>query len=121
VLLSGVGIGGYHLAMLAGRLLMARVLPRWGERRVVAGAGLLACVGITVAVLGGSVAAATGGLLLVGFAIAPVVPSALSLAGRSAPGRAAPAARSRPPPVTARSSRARSWSVRSPTPTRAGP
>ena len=32
-------------------------------------------------------AGAIGGLLLVGFAIAPVVPSTLSLAGRSAPGR----------------------------------
>ena len=91
VLLSGVGIGGYHLAMLAGRLLMARVLPRWGERRVVVGAGLLACAGISVAVIGGSVGSAIGGLLLVGFAIAPVVPSALSLAGRSAPHRAASA------------------------------
>jgi MFS family permease len=91
VLLSGVGIGGYHLAMLAGRLLMARLLPRWGERRVVVGAGLLACAGISIAVAGGSVGGAIAGLLLVGFAIAPVVPSALSLAGRSAPRRAASA------------------------------
>jgi MFS family permease len=44
-------------------------------------AGLLITVTIPAA------AGAIGGLLLVGFAIAPVVPTTLSLAGRSAPGR----------------------------------
>ena len=50
-----------------------------------AGTGLLAAAGllITVTVPAGAI----GGLLLVGFAIAPVVPVTLSLAGRSAPGR----------------------------------
>jgi MFS family permease len=32
-----------------------------------------------------------GGLLIVGFALAPVIPTVLSLAGRSAPGRSAAA------------------------------
>jgi MFS family permease len=36
---------------------------------------------------GAGVTEVVGGLLLVGFAIAPVVPTTLSLAGRSAPGR----------------------------------
>lgn len=38
------------------------------------------------AVMAAGLAGAIGGLLLVGFAIAPVVPATLSLAGRSAPG-----------------------------------
>jgi MFS family permease len=42
-------------------------------------------------VLAGSAAVAAAGLLVVGFALAPVVPTALSLAGRSAPGRSATA------------------------------
>ena len=36
-------------------------------------------------------AAAAAGLLVVGFALAPIVPTALSLAGRNAPGRSATA------------------------------
>jgi MFS family permease len=85
VLLSGIGIGSYHFASLLGRLIATAALRRLGEQRVVRAAGLLAAAGllITVTVPAGAV----GGLLLVGFAIAPVVPATLSLAGRSAPGR----------------------------------
>ena len=43
--------------------------------------------GLLTAVTAPDAAGAIGGLLLVGFAIAPVVPTTLSLAGRSAPGR----------------------------------
>jgi MFS family permease len=50
-------------------------------------AGLLAAAGLLTAVTAPAAAGAIGGLLLVGFAIAPVVPTTLSLAGRSAPGR----------------------------------
>jgi MFS family permease len=72
VLVSGFGIASYHFASLLGRLAAARLL---------AAAGLLTAVTATAA------AGAIGGLLVVGFAIAPVVPTTLSLAGRSAPGR----------------------------------
>ena len=51
------------------------------------GRGLLAATGLLTAVMAPDAAGAIGGLLLVGFAIAPVVPTTLSLAGRSAPGR----------------------------------
>ncbi len=87
VLLSGVAIGSYHLASFAGRVVATRLLRRWGIRRLVTGAGLLASAGIALAVSTAHVGAAIAGLLLVGFAVAPIVPSALSLAGRSAPGR----------------------------------
>ena len=86
-LVSGLGIGSYHLASLLGRLTAAAVLGRFGERRVVRAAGLLAAAGLVIAVSAPAAAGAIGGLLLTGFAIAPVVPAALSLAGRSAPGR----------------------------------
>jgi MFS family permease len=85
VLLSGAGIASYHLASLLGRLAATAALRRLGEKRVVITAGLLAAAGllITVSVPG----AAICGLLLAGFAVAPVAPAVLSLAGRSAPGR----------------------------------
>ena len=87
VLLSGIGIGSYHFASLLGRLTATAALRRFGERRVVLAAGLLAATGLLITVTAPAAAGAIGGLLLVGFAIAPVVPSTLSLAGRSAPGR----------------------------------
>jgi len=87
--LTGVGIGGYHLAVLLGRLLATRALRRWGERRVLPAAGLLAALGIVGVV--STPLGAVAGLLTVGFAVAPIVPAALSLAGRSAPGRSAQA------------------------------
>jgi MFS family permease len=87
VLLSGIGIGSYHFASLLGRLTATAALRRFGERRVVTTAGLLAAAGLLTAVMAPDATGAIGGLLLVGFAIAPVVPTTLSLAGRSAPGR----------------------------------
>ncbi|GAA4640562.1 MFS transporter [Actinoallomurus vinaceus] len=87
IVLTGMGIGGFHLASLLGRLIAARLLRRWGERRVLLGAGLLASVGIACAVGAPRAASAIAGLLLTGLAVAPIVPTALSLAGRSAPGR----------------------------------
>jgi MFS family permease len=87
VLVSGFGIGSYHFASLLGRLAATGALRRFGERRVVLAAGLLAAAGLLTAVSAANAAGAVGGLLLVGFAIAPVVPTTLSLAGRSASGR----------------------------------
>jgi len=87
VLLSGIGIGSYRFSSLLGRLTATAALRRFGERRVVTAAGLLAATGLLTAVMAPDAAGAIGGLLLVGFAIAPVVPTTLSLAGRSAPGR----------------------------------
>lgn len=86
VLLSGIGIGSYHLASLLGRLTATAALRRFGEQRVVLAAGLLAAAGLLITIIVPAATEAIGGLLLVGFAIAPVVPATLSLAGRSAPG-----------------------------------
>ena len=91
VLLTGAGIGCYHLASLTGRLVASRVLGRWPERVTIPAAGLLAAGGLAVAISAPFPGLAIGGLLLVGLAVAPIVPSALSLAGRSVPGRSAQA------------------------------
>lgn len=77
----------YHVAALLGLLTANTVLRRFGEHRVVFTAGLLAAVGLLIAVTIPNAVGAISGLLLVGFAVTPIVPVALSLAGRSAPGR----------------------------------
>jgi MFS family permease len=66
---------------------LSTYLRRFGERKAVQAAGLLAAAGLLIAVTAPNALGAIGGLLLVGFAVAPVVPTTLSLAGRSAPGR----------------------------------
>ena len=87
-LLTGVALAAFHTASLAGRLVFSRPAS---ERLVLTIAGLLASAAMAVVVLAGSAAVAAAGLLVVGFALAPVVPTALSLAGRNAPGRSATA------------------------------
>ncbi len=87
-LLTGVALAAFHTASLIGRLVFSRPST---ERTVLTIAGLLASAAMGVVVLAGGPALAAAGLLVVGFALAPVVPTALSLAGRSAPGRSATA------------------------------
>jgi MFS family permease len=91
LLVTGVAIAAFHAASLAGRLVWARVVDASGERFVLTLAGLLASAGMALTVAAQAPAVAAAGLLVVGFALAPIVPTALSLAGRSAPGRSATA------------------------------
>ncbi|GAA2751865.1 MFS transporter [Amnibacterium kyonggiense] len=88
VLLSGVGIALFHLASFLGRTISSRAQARVPPRALMITAGLLAAVGMTAALLSTSTWGSIGGMLVVGFAISPVVPTALSLAGRSAPNHA---------------------------------
>jgi MFS family permease len=87
-LLTGVALASFHAASMAGRLVFSRA---GDERRILTVAGLLASAAMAVVVLARAPALAAAGLLVVGFALAPIVPTALSLAGRSAPGRSATA------------------------------
>jgi MFS family permease len=87
-LLTGVALAAFHGASLIGRLVFSKPAD---ERLVLSIAGLLASAGMAVVVVARAPAVAAGGLLVVGFALAPVVPTALSIAGRNAPGRSATA------------------------------
>jgi MFS family permease len=87
-LLTGVAFAAYHAASLAGRLATANARD---ERRVLTVAGLAASAGMIVVVAARSAAIAAAGLLVVGLALAPIVPTVLSIAGRNAPGRTATA------------------------------
>jgi len=87
-LLGGAGIAAFHVASFGARLASAPLIRMLGESRVLVLAGLGAAAGMMVALATTTAAVAAFGLLLVGFSLAPVVPVALSVAGRSAPGRA---------------------------------
>ena len=87
-LLTGVALAAFHTASLIGRLVFSKPVD---ERLVLTIAGLLASAAMAVVVVARAPAVAAGGLLVVGFALAPVVPTALSIAGRNAPGRSATA------------------------------
>lgn len=86
-LLGGGAIAAFHVASLAGRLVSASVADRHGERATLTAAGVMAAGAMAICVVATGAPLAALGLLLVGFALAPVIPTALSLAGRSAPGR----------------------------------
>ncbi len=87
-LLTGVALAAFHSASLIGRLVFSTPAD---ERLVLTIAGLLASAAMAVVVVARAPAVAAVGLLVVGFALAPVVPTALSIAGRNAPGRSATA------------------------------
>jgi MFS family permease len=88
---AGLSLAAFHAASLAGRLWFARVGDQRGDAFVLTASGVLAAAAMAVLVTAHSPVLGGGGLLIVGFALAPVIPTVLSLAGRSAPGRSAAA------------------------------
>jgi MFS family permease len=83
----GASLAAFHAASLAGRLTLARVADARGERFVLTLGGLVAAAAMTVLVTTSVPALGGAALLVVGFALSPVIPTVLSLAARSAPGR----------------------------------
>ena len=81
-LLGGIGIAAFYLTGMIGRLSSTAALRRYGERPVIAIAGMLSAFGMIVALATTSAPFAVGGLLLVGLGQSPMVPTAFSLAAR---------------------------------------
>lgn len=90
-LLGGSGVAVFYAAMAAGRLGTGRVVRSVGNRRTLMASGLLVAFGMSLALATELPALAVGGFLLVGLAVAGVVPLAYSVAGDLAPERAASA------------------------------
>ncbi len=88
-LLGGSGVAVFYGAMTAGRLGAAWVVWRFGNRRTLLGAGLLAAGGMALALATREPLLVIAGFLIVGLALSAVVPIAFSFAGDLAPGRAA--------------------------------
>ena len=87
-LLGASGVAVFHAAMAAGRLGTAWTVALFGNRRTLLGAGLLAVVGMVLALATLQPILVVAGFLVVGLALSAVVPVAFSVAGDLAPGRA---------------------------------
>jgi MFS family permease len=87
-LLGGSGVAVFYGAMAVGRLGAAFVIARFGNRRTLRAAGLLAAGGMTLALATREPSLVIAGFLVVGLALSAVVPIAFSAAGDLAPERA---------------------------------
>jgi MFS family permease len=87
-LLGGSGVAVFYGSMAVGRLGAAFVIRRFGNRRTLHGAGLLAAGGMALALATREPLLVVSGFLIVGLALSAVVPIAFSAAGDLAPGRA---------------------------------
>jgi MFS family permease len=87
-LLGASGVAVFHAAMAVGRLGAAWTVALFGNRRTLLGAGLLAAVGMALALATLQPIFVVAGFLVVGLALSAVVPVAFSVAGDLAPGRA---------------------------------
>jgi MFS family permease len=87
-LLGASGVAVFHAAMAVGRLGTAWTVALFGNRRTLLGAGLLAAVGMALALATLQPILVVAGFLVVGLALSAVVPVAFSVAGDLAPGRA---------------------------------
>jgi MFS family permease len=96
--LAAAGYAAFAVAEACGRLAGTRLLARFGEKRVLAGGGLTACVGMLAAALAPGHPAAVGlPLVLAGFAatglgVANMFPVAMTRAGLAAGPRGVAAA-----------------------------
>ena len=89
VLVGASGVAVFHAAMTVGRLGAAGVVFRFGNRRTLLGAGLLAAGGMALSLATREPLLVVAGFLVVGLALSAVVPVAFSTAGDLAPsGRA---------------------------------
>jgi MFS family permease len=87
-LLGASGVAVFHAAMAVGRLGAAWIVALFGNRRTLLSAGLLAAVGMALALATLRPILVVAGFLVVGLALSAVVPVAFSVAGDLAPGRA---------------------------------
>lgn len=86
--LGASGVAVFHIAMAVGRLAAGAAVIRFSRRVVLAGAGLTAAAGMTMALATPQAPLILGGFVLVGLGLAVVAPIAFSIAGDVAPGRA---------------------------------
>ena len=80
-LLGAAGYAGFALTMACGRLAGGQLVTRFGERRLLVGGSLLAAVGALLVVVPSSVPVALAGFGLVGLGLANVFPLAIARAG----------------------------------------
>jgi MFS family permease len=87
-IVGGSGVAVFYGAQALGRLAIGSIVGRVGNRRTLLGSGLLAAVGMLLALATTSPTLVVGGFLLLGLALAAVAPLAFSVAGEMVPDRA---------------------------------
>jgi MFS family permease len=85
VALGAAGVLVFQSAMFTGRLAAGRLLARLSRRTFIGLAGLLITVGMALALATTRAPLVLAGFLLVGLALAGLIPTAFSLAGDAAP------------------------------------
>ncbi len=88
VVLGASGVVVFHAAMLTGRVAAGRLLGRVRRRTYVGWAGLVIVLGMSLALATTQAPLILAGFMLVGLALAGLIPTAFSLAGDLAPDRA---------------------------------
>jgi MFS family permease len=86
-LVGAAGVAVFHAAMMTGRLATAAVVHRLGRVPTMRAAGLAVVIGMALALATEEPPVILAGFLVVGLALAGVVPVVFSLAGDAAPGR----------------------------------
>ncbi len=87
-LLGGSGVAVFYGAMALGRLSSGWIVGRLGNRHTLLAAGLLVTIGMALALATTTPALVIVGFLVVGLALAAIVPLAFSVAGDLVPERA---------------------------------
>lgn len=86
-LVGAAGVAIFHAAMMTGRLATAVVVRRLGRVPTMRSAGVAVVIGMALALATEAPPLILAGFLVVGLALAGVVPVVFSLAGDAAPGR----------------------------------
>ncbi len=81
VVLGVLGVAVFHAAMVVGRLGGGAVIARFGRRRTLLGAGLVAAVTMPIALATNVPAVVIGGFFVVAISLSILFPVAVSLAG----------------------------------------
>lgn len=84
-LLGGFGLASLYFAGAVSRLFSAAAILRFGERKILIASGVVAALGLGLALATNMPSVAAVGLLLVGAALAPVAPIISSITARAVP------------------------------------
>jgi fucose permease len=90
--LSGASISGYWLGLTLGRLTLANLAGRVGQKRLIQGCIVGVVLGILLIWLAPTGVIAAAGLFLTGFSLGPIFPTTIALMSTLVPARVLPSA-----------------------------
>jgi MFS family permease len=81
--LAPVGLSAFATAMTLGRIFGDRIRSKLGDARLIISGGLIACIGLTVALMVNKPELTIAGFFMVGIGLSTIVPIAYSIAGHA--------------------------------------